>query len=362
MERHPARTEPRPTAEKVSYGGHGEHGVNGVTWIRFRENGGVDFNIGRYLRLAATPSVSLSSVRDPSGVLEGGWRVLQSGKGAKEISAGRQGFGIAAADHLNCFGEQVDHEIGDCGHGDQEDRGVGPGVTPSQETLGPEQNLEEEWNRKNGRVEIEENNQSEQRQETGNCKALFRPEARELPDFANVVPFRSSQDGEILEKSADVGNRENEKPGERFKKKSEWLEGDLSTPDREHGGWIPPFGRLASVHADEFPAAKCLQTFHPTICQSHRNRRCRAVIPGIAVVAHFCAKIEKGEQKRDGPRAVKRIHGRRGCPEELDGFLDQEQRRSTLNVRRSGFDVQHFVFGECFTTSNLAHLGLRAER
>jgi hypothetical protein len=286
------------------------------------------------------------AVQDLSRVLEPGCQVLQSGKGAKEIRPGCERLGIAIADHLNCFGEHVDHEIGDCGHGDQENRGVGPGVTPSQETLGPEQNLEKEWNRKNDRVKIEENNQSEQRQETGNCKALFRPEARELPAFANVVPFRSAQDGQILEKSADVGNRENEKPGERFKEKSEWLEGDLPGPDREHGGWIPPFGCLAGVHADELPAAKCLQTLHPTISQSHRNRRCRAVITGIAIVAHFCAKIEKGEQKRDGPRAVKRKNGRRRCPEELDGFLDQQQRRSAFNVRRSGFDVQHFVFGD----------------
>jgi hypothetical protein len=291
----------------------------------------------------AIPSVSVFAVRDLSRVLECGWRVLQSGKDAKEILAGCQGLGIAAADHLNCFGEKVDHEIGDCGRCDQEDRGVGPGVIPGQETLGPKQNLEKEWNRKNDRVEIEENNQSEHRQETGHCKALFWPEARQLPAFADVVPLRSAQDRQILKKRADVGNRENENPGERFNEKSERLEGDLPAPDREHDGWPPPSGCLASVHADEFPAAKRLETLHPTISQSHRHRRCRAVITGIAVVAHLCAKIEKGEQKRDGPHTVKRVHRGRRCPEELDRFLDQGQGRSR-GVHRSLFTVHRSAF------------------
>jgi hypothetical protein len=287
-------------------------------------------------------------VGDPFPVSERFWWVLQSGQGAEEIRAGGQGLGIAAADHLDRFGEEVDDKIGDCGHGDQKDRGVHPGVTPSEKTLGPKQDFEKEWNRKNNRVEIEEDNQGEQRQESGHCIALLRPEARELPAFADIVPLCSAQNRQILEKSADVGNRENEKPGERFKEKSEWLEGDLSAPDREHDGWLPPSGCLSSIHADEFPAAKCLQPFHPNICHGHRSSRRRTVVMSVAIVAHFCAKIEKREQKRDSPRAVKRIHRRRRSSKELDGFLDQEEGRSAFNVRRSGFDVQHFTLGGAF--------------
>jgi hypothetical protein len=308
-------------------------------------SGGGDLDIGRYLRLAGTPSVSVFLVRGPFRVSERCWRFLQSGQGAEKIRASRQGLGIATANHLDCLREEVDHEVGDCGYGDQEDRRIRPGVTPGQETLGSEQNFEKEWSRKNDRIQIKENNQGEQGQETRHCVALFRPEARELPTFANVIPFRSAQDRQILKESGDVGNRENEQPGERFDEKTEWLECDLPAPDREHCGRLPPSGRLAGVHTDEFPAAKRLQSLHPTISQSHRNRRRCAVVPGVAVVAHFRAKIEKGEQKRDGSRAVKRVHRRRRAPEELDRFIDQQQRRSPFNVRCSAFDVQHLVFG-----------------
>jgi hypothetical protein len=313
------------------------------TQVRFRASSGQDFNIGRSFRSAANPSVFVFSVGDPFRASERYWWVLQSGQGAEEIGASRKGLAIATADYLDCFREEVDHKIGDRGHRDQEDRGVRPSVTPGQETLGPKQGLEKEWNRKNDRVQIEENNQSEQRQEPRHSVALFRPEARELPAFANVVPFRSAQDRQILKKRADVGNGENEKPGERFDEKSEWLECDLPLPDREQGGWLPPFGCLAGVHPDKFPATKRLQPLHPAISQSHRNRGRRAVVMGVAVVAHFCAKIEKREEKRDGSCAVKRINRGRRCPEELDGFLDQGQGRSTFNVQRSEFDVRHYV-------------------
>src|SRR4029077_189157 len=116
----------------------------------------------------------------------------QARESAEQIGAGRQGLAVAATDHLDGFGQEIDDKISDRGNGDQEDRGECPSETSGHETFEPEQHLQKEWDRKKDGVQIEKNNQSEKRQKTIHCVTLFRPEAREVPAFSDVVPVASS--------------------------------------------------------------------------------------------------------------------------------------------------------------------------
>jgi hypothetical protein len=121
----------------------------------------------------------------------------------------------------------------------------------------------------------------------------------------------------------------------------------LPGPYRQHRGWFPPFFDVAGVHPDEFAAAERLQTFHPTIGQSHDQSGSGAVVNRVAAVAHFRAETEERQHKRDGPGAVKRVHRRRRCAEKLDGFFDQDQGCAFFGVHwgRSPFTVRRSEFG-----------------
>src|ERR1700676_1075856 len=156
--------------------------------------------------------------------------------------------------------------------------------------------------------------------------ALFGPEARKFPTFSNVVGLRSAKNRQVLKKSGDVSDRENEEPGERFDEKAERLKSDLPAPDSQHPRRFPPMVSVAGINADQFPAAERLETFHPGVSQGQGDRGRRTVFAGLTAVAHFGAEIKKGQHERDGAGAVKsKNNGRRGA-KQLNGFLDQSQR------------------------------------